>query len=47
MVNGSYPLTVTLNDTTYTGSIAISTASVTFNWNYTKGVLITPKQIAR
>jgi hypothetical protein len=47
MVNGSYPLKVTLNDTTYTGNIVVSAASVNFNWNYTKGVLITPKQIAR
>jgi hypothetical protein len=47
LVNGSYPLKVTLNDTTYTGSIAVSSAAVTFNWNHTKGVLITPKQIAR
>jgi hypothetical protein len=47
MVNGSYPLKVTLNGNTYTGSINISPTAVTFNWNYTSGVIITPTQIMR
>lgn len=47
MVNGTYPLTITLNSTTYTGSITVTTTTVTFNWTYTAGVLITPKTITR
>ncbi len=47
LANGTYPLNVTLNGTTYTGSIVVATSSITFNWNYTAGVVITPKQISR
>lgn len=45
--NGTYPLNVVLNGTTYTGSIAVSATNVIFNWNYTTGVMITPKQVNR
>jgi hypothetical protein len=46
--NGTFPLAVTLNGTTYTGSIVVTSATITFNWNYTGGgVLISPKQISR
>jgi hypothetical protein len=45
--NGTFPLSVTLNGTTYTGSIIATSTTVTFNWNYTMGVLIAPKQINR
>jgi len=45
--NGTFPLSVTLNGTTYTGSIVATSTIITFNWNYTAGVLIAPKQISR
>ena len=45
--NGTFPLSVTLNGTTYTGSITSTTTAITFNWNYTTGVLITPTQLSR
>jgi hypothetical protein len=45
--NGTFPLSVTLNGTTYTGSIVATSSTITFNWNYTSGVLIAPMQISR
>lgn len=45
--NGTFPLNVTLNGTTYTGSITASSTTITFNWTYTSGVLISPTQISR
>jgi hypothetical protein len=45
--NGTFPLSVTLNNTTYTGSIVVTSATITFNWNYTAGVLISPMHINR
>ncbi|MDB5009955.1 MAG: hypothetical protein JWQ06_744 [Mucilaginibacter sp.] len=47
MTPGVYPLTVTLNSITYTGSIVITTTDITFNWNYTSGVMIAPKHFSR
>jgi hypothetical protein len=47
MVNGTYPLVITLNGTTYTGSITITTTTITFNWIYTTGIIITPTVITR
>lgn len=47
LANGTYPLTFNLNGTTYTGSIAVSTASIVFNWTYTSGVVLTSKTITR
>ncbi len=47
LVNGTYSFTATLNGTNYTGSIVVTTTTVTFNWPYTSGVLITPKQISK
>jgi hypothetical protein len=44
---GTFPLSVTLNGTTYTGSVIVSVTTITFNWNYSAGVLIAPKQISR
>ncbi|MDB4905033.1 MAG: hypothetical protein JWQ63_4314 [Mucilaginibacter sp.] len=44
---GTFPITVTLNGTTYAGSMVSSSTSITFNWNYTSGVLIAPQQISR
>jgi hypothetical protein len=45
--NGSFPLSVTLNGTTYNGSITATSTTITFTWNYTAGVLISPNQISR
>jgi hypothetical protein len=45
--NGTFPLSVTLNGITYTGSIVITPTNITYNWNYSSGVLIAPKQISR
>jgi len=45
--NGTFPLSVTLNGATYTGSITVTAAAISFTWNYTTGVLIAPAQIAR
>ena len=39
---GTFPLTITLNGAIYTGSIISSSTSITFNWNYTSGVIIAP-----
>lgn len=47
LANGTYPLSVTLNGTTYTGSIVATSTMITFKWNYNSGVLIAPKQISR
>jgi hypothetical protein len=47
LVNGSYPISVTLNGSTYTGSMSVSPTTITFNWTYTTGVVITPTQLAR
>jgi len=44
---GTFPLSVTLNGTTYTGSIVATSTTITFNWNYTSGVLISPLQVNR
>jgi len=47
LANGNYPLIITLNGTTYTGSITVTSAAITFNWNYTSGVVLMRKQITR
>ncbi|SDD32283.1 hypothetical protein SAMN05216464_101407 [Mucilaginibacter pineti] len=47
MGNGTYPLKATLNGTTYTGSIIVSATTVTFDWNYTSGIVIAPKVFNR
>jgi hypothetical protein len=47
LANGTYPLSITLNGTNYTGSIIVSSADITFNWAYTNGVTISPLKISR
>jgi hypothetical protein len=47
MVNGTYPLAVTFNGTTYKGNIIVSANAINFDWNYTSGVVFTSKQISR
>jgi hypothetical protein len=47
LTNGTYPLSITLNGIIYTGSIVVSTNTISFSWNYTSGVLISPTQISR
>ncbi|TSJ40416.1 hypothetical protein FO440_11700 [Mucilaginibacter corticis] len=44
---GSYPLIITLNGTTYTGSIVVSETQVTIDWNYTTGVVMPYKVLDR
>lgn len=46
----NYPLKIVLNNDaaqTYTGSIHFSPAAISFDWNYTSGVVFTTKQISR
>jgi len=45
--NGSYSLKATLNGVIYTGNIVVSSTNITFNWNYTSGVVISPKILTR
>ncbi len=45
--NGTYPLVFKLNGTTYQGSMVISDAGCTFDWNYNSGVTISPLQIQK
>jgi hypothetical protein len=47
MVNGTYPLSVTFNGSTYTGKIIISAKTIKFDWNYASGVVFSTKQISR
>jgi len=44
---GTFPLTVTLNGTTYTGSVVVTATDINFNWNYTSGVTLSPAHITR
>lgn len=45
--DGTYPLVVTVDGTQYTGSITVTGAAYTFNWNYTTGVVISPGSVTR
>lgn len=45
--NGTFPLTVIVSGTTYTGQITVSNTGVDFTWNHTTGVVITPLHIDR
>ena len=47
LVNGTYPIWIVFKGTTYTGHIIVSTTAVTFDWNFTSGVVFTTKQISR
>ena len=47
LTNGSHPLKVTLNGTTYTGNIVISASTIVFDWNYSSGVVISPNTLTR
>lgn len=42
---GSYPLTLTLNSVTYTGSILFTATGLTITWSYTSGIIISAKQV--
>ena len=42
---GTYPLTVTVDGTQYTGSITVTSNGFSFTWNYTTGVIISPLQV--
>ncbi|MEZ2335813.1 hypothetical protein AB6735_09250 [Mucilaginibacter sp. RCC_168] len=47
LANGSYSLKTTLNGIVYSGTIVVSAINITFNWNYTSGVVISPKVLTR
>jgi hypothetical protein len=47
LANGTYPVSVSLNKVTYTGSMVVTTTGIAFNWNYSSGVLISPLQISK
>jgi hypothetical protein len=42
---GTYPLTVTVDGTQYTGTVTATTSGYSFSWNYTTGVVISPQQV--
>ena len=45
--DGVYPISVTMNNTTYQGSYTVEGNVYTFNWSYTSGVTISPTQVSR
>jgi hypothetical protein len=47
LANGSHSLKASLNGVTYSGTIVVSATNITFNWNYTSGVVISPKVLTR
>jgi hypothetical protein len=47
LANGTYPLTVNLNGTTYIGNIVVASTTISFDWKYTSGVMISPQQISK
>lgn len=44
-LGASYPLTITVGSTTYTGSIVFAQTYMDITWNYTSGVTFTSKHI--
>jgi hypothetical protein len=42
----TYPLTINVGTTTYTGSFTVTANSVSFTWPYTSGVIISPTQVS-
>ena len=47
MPNGTYNLIVGLNGTTYTGTVVVTSTTVTYNWPYTSGVTVSRTVINR
>jgi hypothetical protein len=47
LTNGTHNLTIELNGVNYWGSITVSEATCTINWNYTSGVLISPLTVQK
>ena len=45
--DGTYPLTVSVSGTAYTGSITVSGGLYTFHWTYTTGVVISPLTVGQ
>jgi hypothetical protein len=43
--DGTWPITVNVAGTPYTGSLTIAGGSYSFTWNYTSGVVISPLQL--
>jgi hypothetical protein len=44
---GNYSVTVSVNGTSYQGSLSITATSCTFTWNYSSGVVISPLTITK
>jgi hypothetical protein len=47
LTNRTYTLSFKLNNTTYSGTMNVSDANITFNWTYSSGVTISPLIIQR
>ncbi len=45
--DGTYPLTIQVGTTVYTGSITVTDTTYIFNWSYTSGVIFSPSSINR
>jgi hypothetical protein len=45
--SGTHDIIITVNGTTYTGTLVVTDTSYTFTWNYTSGVIISPLQIQK
>lgn len=43
--NGTYPVSIDLGNTTYSGTMNVSATTISFNWNYTAGIVIAPSQV--
>lgn len=44
---GVYTITANLNQVNYTGSLTVTDTDYTFTWNYTTGIIISPKYIKK
>ena len=45
--SGTHDIIITVNGTTYTGTLVVTDTSYTFTWNYASGVIISPLQIQK
>lgn len=47
LTNRTYTLSFKLNSTTYSGTMSVTDSNISFNWNYTSGITISPLTIQR
>jgi hypothetical protein len=47
LTNRTYTLSFKLNNTTYAGTMTVTDSKISFNWNYSSGVTISPLTIQR